>query len=83
MDGEVMLGSSAPIDAVALPDGPDIEGDDDVCPVARRLFRALDGDCVSCLTEASAVAGDVWDGEVPELGSSSCLSTRLDIDAEV
>jgi len=50
MGDEVMLSSSAPIDVVALPDGPDIEGDDDVFPGARRLFRALDGDCVSWIS---------------------------------
>jgi len=79
MAEDAILGSSVPMEAGAAPDGPDIGRDDVAGPDARLLFRAPVGDKVSGLTEVSAVVGRTCEGEIPDAGSSSVLSTRLDI----
>ncbi len=76
---EVMLGSSAPADGGAAPEGPDIGLADICCPEARLLFREPVGEEGSGLREVSAGVGRAWEGEIPGVESCSCLSARLDI----
>jgi hypothetical protein len=55
--GEVMVGSSAPVDGGAALDGPDIVGAGAISPDARLLFRWPVGDEDADLSGVSAVAG--------------------------
>ena len=76
MGEEAMLGSSAPMEAGAPIDGPDIARFVAPDPDAR-LFRALVGDNISGLADGST-KGWAREGEIP-VGSISSLSPRLDI----
>jgi len=78
MGEEVMVGSSAPTDGGAAPEGPDIGLADVACPEAR-LLREPAGEEGSALREVSAGIGRVCEGEIPEAASCSGLSARLDI----
>ena len=82
MGEDVMLGSSAPMDDGAAPEGPDIGRADVDVPEARLLFRAL-GDKVSGLMDESAVVGRACEGDIPDVGSRSVLSARFDIGDDV
>jgi len=81
---EVMLGSSAPIDAGAPPEGPDMARFEASLPDARLLFREPEGDngsgfaVGSPFTVESTLDGCAREGDIP-VGSKSCLSPRLDI----
>lgn len=75
---EVMLGSSAPREVGAAPDGPDMARGVAPDPEARLLFRELDGEEDSGLADESTADVRAREGEMP-VGSISSLSPRLDI----